>query len=343
MNKKLTAGIMPIILVFVLAVVAIGAYFLLAPKIKQFSKPTKVYKVGVLSGLSFVADITDGFKERMAELGYKEGVDISYDVQKTDFDMAQYKKILRGFVDNQVDLILVFPTEASQEAKSATNGTDIPVVFTNVFTEDTGLVNSIREPGGNITGVRWGGPDLALQRFEVMREIVPNAKRMLIAYQKGYPIVKSQLEALRPAASKVGVTLVEIPAANAAELKAELNKQAKSINKSTDAILIIAEPLGVTPDAFVVLSKFAVDHGIPVGGAYMSLQGYESVFGLTPRGAPQGRQAAALADKIFRGTAAGTIPVVTAENYFQLNYKAAQKLGIKLSEGLLGRANEVLR
>jgi putative ABC transport system substrate-binding protein len=44
--------------------------------------------------------------------------------------------------------------------KAETGGTGIPVVFANCFTEDTGLVDSVRQPGGNNTGVRWGGPDL---------------------------------------------------------------------------------------------------------------------------------------------------------------------------------------
>ena len=48
----------------------------------------KVYRVGVLSGLNFVAAITDGFKEKMTELGYIEGQNIVYDVQKTDFDLV---------------------------------------------------------------------------------------------------------------------------------------------------------------------------------------------------------------------------------------------------------------
>lgn len=306
-------------------------------------KTQKVYRVGILSGLDFFADTTDGFKEKMTELGYVEGKNIVYDVQKTNFDMTAYKSTLKKFVDNKVDLIFVFPTEASQEAKAATEGTGIPVVFANANIEDTNLVNSVREPGGSITGVRWPGPDLALQRFEIMRELVPQAKRMWIPYQKGYPIVKSQLEALRPAFAAANITLIEVPATDATEFGAELQKQSESVNNATDVILIIPEPLCVTPDAFVVLGKFADEHKIPVGGALMSVEDYDSVFGLTPQSVSVGKQAAVLADKILRGIPAGSIPVVSAEGYFQLNYKAAQKLRLNVSEGLLARANEVIR
>jgi putative ABC transport system substrate-binding protein len=303
----------------------------------------KVYRVGVLSGLSFVADITDGLKAKMTELGYVEGKNIVYDVKKTDFDLAVYKSILQKFVADKVDVIVAFPTEASQEAKAATQGTNIPVVFVFAQTEGMGLINSIREPGGNITGVRYPGPDIAVKRFEVMRELVPQAKRMLLPYQKGYPIIASQLEILRPAAATAGVTLVEAPADNAAELETLLQARAKSADVGVDAILMLVDPLAVTPDAFAVMGKFASEHKLPIGGALMSAGGYDSIFGVNVQNVAVGKQAAPLLDKIFKGTPAGTIPVVSAENYFQINYKVAQALGIKVSEGLLGQANEIIR
>ncbi|HEX3002378.1 MAG TPA: ABC transporter substrate-binding protein [Methanoregula sp.] len=308
------------------------------------TSPGKVWHVGVLSGMSFFADTEDGFREKMAELGYIEGKNIVYDSRKmVGFDREAYKSSLKEFRDNKVDLVFVFPTEASQEAKAAMKGTGIPVVFANVFTEDTGLIESVRQPGGNITGVRWGGPDLALQRYEVMRELVPDAKRLLIPYQRGYPTTTSQLVALRTAASADGITLVEIPVDNTTELTTELNKQAASITGKDTVILAIAEPLFVTPDSFAIIGAFADEHALPAGGAFMSVNGHETVFGLIPRNVPQGMQAAALADKIFRGTPAGEIPVVTADNYFQLNYRQAQKLGLPVSEGLLSRADEIIR
>jgi putative ABC transport system substrate-binding protein len=306
-------------------------------------KTQKVYRVGVLSGLDYFADTADGFKVRMAELGYIEGKNIVYDLQKTNIDPIVYKNILKKFLDDKVDLIFVFPTEASMEAKAATKGTGIPVVFANANIEDTNLVESVRQPGGNITGVRWPGPDLAAKRFEIMLELAPQAKRMWIPYQKGYPIVKSQLEAVRPIAASAGITLLEFPADNAAELEAELQEQAESVNSDTDVILTIAEPLGVTPDSFAVIGKFAAEHKIPVGGALMRVGEYESVFGLIPRNISVGIQAAFLADKILKGASASTIPIVSAEGYFQFNYKAAQKLGLKVPEGLLSRADEIIR
>jgi putative ABC transport system substrate-binding protein len=105
---------------------------------------------------------------------------------------------------------------------------------------------------------------------------------------------------------------------------------------------MLAEPLCVSPDPFKVIGKFADERNIPAGGSLISIEGHESVFGLIPQNIPVGRQAAYLADKVLKGAQAGTIPVVTAECYLQINFKAANKLGITVSEGLLSRANEII-
>jgi putative ABC transport system substrate-binding protein len=304
----------------------------------------KVYRVGILSGLDFVAVITDGFKARMTELGYVEGKNITYDVQKTNFDLAAYKKILNKFVADKVDLIVVFPTEATMEAKAATQGTNIPVVFTFALIEGMDIVKSVREPGGNITGVRYPGPDIALRRFEIMRELVPQAKRYYVPYQKGYPIVAPQLEILRPAAAAAGVTLVEFPAADKEELQADLDARAKSADLGFDAIFLVVEPLTVTPEPYAVVGKFAHEHKLPIGGALMAPdENYGTIFGVSVNPIVSGKLAAPLADKVLRGMPAGTIPVVSDESYFQINYKAAQIQGVTVPEGLLKQANEVIR
>ena len=166
----------------------------------------KVYRVGILSGLDFFSPTADSFKAKMAELGYIEGQNITYDLQRTNLDPAAEEQILGKFVADKVDLIFVFPTEVSLAAKKAIQGTDIPVVFANAFIEQGGLVKSLREPGGNTTGVRFAGPDIAIKRLEILRELAPKAKRIWVPYQKGYPNVPFQLEALRPAATTAGVT-----------------------------------------------------------------------------------------------------------------------------------------
>jgi putative ABC transport system substrate-binding protein len=287
----------------------------------------------------------DGFKAKMTELGYIEDENIIYDVQSTEVDIDAYKRITQKFVEDRVDLILSFPTEASMEAKAATQGTDIPVVFAMSFTDVAGinLIDSVREPGGNITGVRFPSVDIAIKRLEILLEIAPNAKRIFVPYLTGYPNVPDQLEAIRPLAKSLGIELVEFGANSPAELQAEMDNLSGSENASIDAILMIAEPLAITPPFYSILGKFSYEYNIPIGGALMTTDGYESIFGLLPDSMQAGKDAAILADKIFQGTPAGTIPVITGDNSFQINYKAAQKLGVIIPEGLLKQADEITR
>jgi putative ABC transport system substrate-binding protein len=326
-----------------LLIIAAGMFYIFSITSAPNGLEEKVYRIGVLSGLDFFAETTDGFKEKMAELGYIEGKNIVYDIQTTNFDIATYRNILNKFVVDKVDLIFVFPTEASQEAKAVSDATDIPVIFSNANTEDTNLVKSIREPGGAITGVRWSGPDIAIQRFRIMQELAPQTKRMFIPYQRDYPIIKSELDILYPAAKAANITLVEIPANDAKELEIELQKKDTQINPATDAILILAEPLCVTPEPFVVLASFAEKHHIPIGGPYIKIGEYESLFGFTPQDEAVGKQAAYLADKVLQGIPAGTIPVISADGYLQINYRMVQKLGLTIPESLLRIADDVLR
>jgi putative ABC transport system substrate-binding protein len=303
----------------------------------------KVYKVGILVGLGFTSPIADGLKQKMTELGYIEGKNITYDLQITDFDMAKYQEISKKFIADKVDAIFVTPTEATMEAKKATEGTKVPVVFNFCFTDGLGIINSIAEPGGNITGVRFPGPDIAVKRFEIMREIAPNAKRYWIPYQKGYPIVAPQIDAIRPVAAASGVTLIEGPADNAAELDSLLKAREKSKDVGIDAILFVAEPLTVSQEAFAVIAQFAFKHKIPVGGALVTAGDLSSIFGVNVDFVESGKQGAPILDKVLKGTPAGTIPVVSNENFIEINVAAAQKIGITIPDNLLKQAAKIIK
>ncbi len=303
----------------------------------------KVYKVGMLNGLGvFLEEIPPAFKAKMTELGYIEGDNIIYEVQATMFEPEKERQILEQFVNDEVDLIYTFPTEVSMAAKAVIEGTGVPMIFSIANIEGTGLVDSVQQPGGNITGVRYPGPDLAIKRFEVMHEIVPNATVMWVPYQRGYPIVENQMEVLHPAANAVGVTIIEFPADDAAELQAEFDRITASGNIGFDAILFIPEPLSTFPEPYAVMGKFAYENNIPIAGLIMQVGGNATIFGINVDIPKTGQQAALLADKILRGMPAGSIPVVSSESYFEINYNAAQYFGLNISEGLLAKADNII-
>ena len=307
----------------------------------------KSYRVGILTVLQTFAPAAEGFKSKMTELGYVEGKNISYDLQSLDaVDITAYQNISKKFVEDKVDLIFVVSTEASMEAKAAAQGTGIPVLFDMAFTDVAGinLIDSVRAPGGNITGVRFPSADIANKRLEILTEMAPNAKRIFVPYLKGYPNVPGQLEVIRKSAASIGITLIEYGATSPDDLQAELNGLGTPDDVGVDAILTIAEPVALTPPFYNVLGKFAYDHKLPIGGALMNTGAdYASMFGLLPDAKTTGEQCAVLADKIFKGTSAGTIPVVTSDSVFQIDYKATQALGVTVPEGLLKQADQVLK
>ncbi len=102
-------------------------------------------------------------------------------------------------------------------------------------------------------------------------------------------------------------------------------------------------PLLLAPGGFAVVARFAAAHRIPVGGVLLSANGYTSLFGATVDNVAVGRQAAALADKVLRGTPAGTIPVASAEVALEINDGLARSLGLVVPNGLLRQATRIIR
>jgi putative ABC transport system substrate-binding protein len=299
----------------------------------------KIYRVGILSGLDFFVKTEAGFKEKMTEMGFVEGKNITYDCQRSNLDSAYYEKILNKFIKDRCDLVFVFPTEASLKAKSVLSGTGIPVLFANSIVEETGLIKTMTEPGPNITGVRWPGPDLAVKILEIMCDIAPRAKKILLPYQQGYPTVTSQLKALHSSAAMMGITIIEAPVSSLEELQAVLDSTKSGIN----AIMNIPEPLSGTNEAFLMMCSFAEKNALPIGGPINYTEGCAPLFGVNVDRFAVGKQAAILAQKIFNGAPAGSLRVVSAEIFIQINYKKIRQMGLKTDEGLLSSANEVIR
>ncbi len=307
------------------------------------SEKPRVYHVGILSGTDAFLPIADGFKAKMTELGYVEGKNIIYDIQKTNADPAAQKLAVRKFIDDKVDLIFTFPTEPTVTAKAVTRGMNIPVVFAYAGIEGSDLVNSVREPGGNITGVRFPGPEQINKRLEILLDIAPFVKRVWIGYDKNYPNTAPALAGLRPLALSRGITLVEVPAATIGEIKLDLEARNKSTDIGLDAMILMPDTFNHNPDCWASISRFAAEHKVPIGGSFPYTVEQGAVFGNANDLGNVGALAAPLADKIFKGMPSGMIPVVTPEQEVWINYRVAQELGLNVSDGLLNMAKMIIR
>jgi putative ABC transport system substrate-binding protein len=308
------------------------------------AKP-KVYRVGVLHVSGSFVVIADGFKAQMTKLGYVEGKNIVYDYLEVPQTAtpAEAQLVAKKFVDAKVDLIFAFPTPPTVAAYAATQGTKIPVVFAMSSLEGLNLIKSVREPGGNMTGVRYPGPEMISKRLEILVEMSPRVKRVWLGYDKNHANTAPALEVLRPAAASLGVTLVEAPAAALKELEADLATRAKSADLGLDAIVTMNDGFNQGPEGYALLSKFAKEHKVPLCAGVFSTVQQGAVCGNSPDLVGVGELAAPLADKILKGTPAGTIPVVTPEQELYINYKVAQELGLTVPESLLRQAKEIVR
>lgn len=303
----------------------------------------KVYHVGMISGGDAFASIADGFKAKMTELGYVEGKNIVYDMPKATADRPEQLRIAQKFVADKVDLIFAFPTDPAVAAKTATQGTNIPVLFANASLEGNDLVQSVREPGGNITGVRFPGPEQTAKRLEILHTIAPQAKRIYGAYDPNYPAISYTLEQVRQAASTNGVTFVEARFGKTAELQADLDARAKASDLGMDAILIVPTSLTSSPESQSALTKFATAHNLPIAGSLSFPVEKGALFNNAVDSRQEGILAAPIADKIFKGVSAGTIPVASADSVVRINYKIAQQLGLTVPDGLLQQAADIIR
>ncbi len=308
----------------------------------QPSQP-KMYRVGIICGSEFFLPVVEGFKAKMAEYGYVEGKNITYAIPAPDPRPAEQRRIAEQFVAEGVDLILAVPTEPAVAAKIATQGTNIPVVFAYAGIEDGSLITDSRQPGGNITGVRFPGPEQIAKRLEILVEAIPRVRRVWIGYHKEYPNTAPVLAALRPLASSLNVTLVEVPALTVEELRADLDARAAADDIGVDGIILMPDILNHSPEGWAVINRFAKKHRVPIGGSFLYTVEDGALFGNCNDLFRVGELAAFPADQILRGVPPSTIPVLTPNDELYVNLRAAYEVGIQMPEHLVAQAVRVIR
>ena len=304
------------------------------------SKP-KVYHVGIVTCINYFASISDGFKEGMAKLGYVENKNIFYDIKKLPEEVeSEVQQIIENFIAEKVDLIVVAPTVTALKTKAVTMKSGIPVVFAAAFTDGNDLVESVRQPGGNITGVRWpSSAEIAIKAIEVLHQMMPQVKRVWVGIQKDYTTIQFRIDTLRSAVELSGIALVEVPFRNVEDIRTDLDTRSKSGDIGLDAFFLMGASLASSGEGFAIITGFALRHKIPVIGPNSDI----TILSLKPEAYKSGKQSAYLADKILKGTPAGTIPVLTLENTLKINYRAIQKMGWHINDNILNQADEIIR
>ncbi|MFG6120579.1 ABC transporter substrate-binding protein [Thalassobacillus sp. B23F22_16] len=174
----------------------------------------------------------EGFKEALAENGYVEGENVTYDVQIAQGDMNNAQSIANNFVGDKVDLIFANATPSAQSALNATK--DIPIIFTSV-TDPVGanLVSSFEEPGDNITGTSDTHPDAIPQTINfIVDELQP--EKIGVIYNSGEQNSTVQVDVIKEVLGDTNVELVPVSVSTSAEVK----QAAESLVGRVDAMYI---------------------------------------------------------------------------------------------------------
>ncbi|MCX7680702.1 MAG: hypothetical protein N2508_01830, partial [Anaerolineae bacterium] len=133
------------------------------------------------------------------------------------------------------------------------------------------------------------------------------------------------------------------PATTLEDLEVDLASRATKEDIGIDAIILMPDILNHSPDGWALISGFAAQHRVPIAGSFPYTVEQGAVFGNATDLFEVGELAAPLADKILKGTPAGTIPVVTPDQTLWINYRVAQELGLMPPQSLLGQAVRIIR
>ena len=278
--------------------------------------------------------VRDGVKDTLVAAGYKEGENLTFVYKSAQGNPATAAQIARQFAGEGPTVIVPISTPSAQAVAAATR--DIPIVFSAV-SDPVGaqLVKSMDKPGGNITGLSDMSP--VAEHVALIKEILPNVKKLGFLYNSGEANSVSLLAALKTEAEKAGIEVIESAATKTAEVQGAtraLVGKADAIYVPTDNTIISAleSAVGVAEESKLPL--FTADTDSVARGAIAALGfNYYDV----------GKQTGDIVVRVLKGEAVGDIPATVAKGTdLVVNKTAAAKMGVTLPEAVVARATKVI-
>jgi putative ABC transport system substrate-binding protein len=270
-------------------------------------------------------------------LGYIEGENIRYIYNGPTTDLGQLAAEAQTLLEAEADLILTMTTPATLAAKEATADNGLPVVFA-VVTDPlgAGVVDSIRHPGSNVTGVAFGLQEE--RRLEWLVRIAPKAQQIYVPFNPNDKSPVLALEAASGAAEILGVELItrEVPDPEM------LDDAVFDIPAEAGAVFLLPDSLMATRLTDLVTTS--TNRNLPTSASNVSA--VESVGALTSFGFDQrlaGKQTARLVDQIFKGDKPADLPVEMVEFYLAINLKTAEAIGLDIPDEILRQADIIIR
>ena len=292
------------------------------------------YTIGVVNYVPALETVLQGFKTRMAELGYVEGRQVTYVYRGVlDPGTDAIEREVGAFKKQRVDLVLALGMRPAKAAKEVL-GTDIPVVFAPVINPvEEGLIERLTRPGGSMTGVQ--NTDSLAKSLEWLHRAVPQAKQIHVIYHANDQVARTTVKSLLAAASTIGIEVDPIAATSRDAALARIEQLPRGA-----ALLFPISP-GLYPLEPMIES--ATRNGVAVAtnspshprGSWLVFYGadFDSM----------GRQAAVLAVQIFNGAKPAELPVAKAEYSLRINLQTARRIGVEIQDTLLDQATLVIR
>ena len=295
-------------------------------------------RIGIFTpGLSFEA-VHESMQEGLARLGYSEGKNISFVMEDTQGSASDLPARAAKLMATKPDLLFTVTILNTMAAKQAT--TTLPVVFAWVSDPvGTGIITSLPYSKSNLTGVAAMGDILSGKRLEVLLEIAPKARRLLVIVATQEFISVNSMRSLEVAAQKFRVQLVRRDVTNREEIITALEKTPQ---RSVDAIFFI--PSSLVRTNLDLLVKRAGKDRIPLAVSEESLLDRGALFSYGSDQRLVGLQAANLVNKILKGTRPGEIMIETPDRLFlAINQHVAKQIGLTIPRNMLERADRLIQ
>lgn len=316
-----------------LAAVAVGVFLL----VLKPTSPTRLPVVGVTQIATHpgIDAIRAGFVKEMANLGFVEGKNITYDMNNAQGDMPTAQSIAQKLAQQKCDLVFAISTPSAQTMAQALKGSQVPLVFGAVTDPlSAGLVTSMERPGGNITGTSDKWP--VDRQFDLLRQLVPTVKTVGLVYNPGEANAASNLKVVEKVCADRNIAVVKVSVASTAEVQTA----AQSLVGRCDAFYVPADNTVIAAMEAVV--KVSEQNKIPLlpGVSSNVEQGGFGTIG--PDYTDVGVQSARIAARILKGEKPADIPVATAQKFeYYFNLRSSKASGVTVPPEMLEKASKV--
>jgi putative ABC transport system substrate-binding protein len=305
-------------------------------------QPTRIPRIGVLySGLSgTAAPQLDGLKQGLRELGYAEGKNITIEYRYAEGKLDRLPNLAAELVRlNPKVIVAAGGTPTIVAAKNATH--TIPIVFPTVGDPVAmGFVASLARPGGNITGLTIRNPELGGKRLELLKEVVPRARRVAVLVQEANAAHALDLKEMQPLGSAMGLELHQITVQSPNDLESAFSKMTGTVGATAlflQAAVLFFDNRKRIADLAIRSRLPAIYDTREVAEAGVLISYGSDRFDLA-------RRAAVYVDKILKGAKPSELPVEQPTKFeLVINLKTAKQIGLTIPPNVLARANKVIK